>query len=142
MQLNHRLFFSLVCISTLSIGSIDFNRSSEALSIAITKPVQCSNKDIVGSNQLERFSGFPSNRSKYIYNVLPYRVSAGAYYVPIKNGKYCMMDDGGEKKDLRAAVKKFTAIYGSQPLGVCDATQSGRVKFTCKSTSAALKERI
>lgn len=141
MQFNHRLFVPLVCISTLSIGSIDLNRSSEALSLSIAKSM-CSNKDIVGSNQLERFSGFPSNRSKYIYNVLPYRVSAGAYYVPMKNGKYCMMGDNGEKKDLRAAVKKFTEIYGSKPLGVCDATQSGRVKFTCKSTSAALKERI
>jgi hypothetical protein len=139
MKFNHRLFFSLFCILTLSIGSIDLNRSSEALSIAITKPVQCSNKDIVGSNQLERFSGFPSNRDKYIYNELPFRASAGAYYVAMKNGKYCMMDDNGKKKDLRAAVKKFTEIYGSQPLGVCDAPNSR--KFTCKSTSAALKER-
>jgi hypothetical protein len=138
--LNCRLFFSLICISTLSIGSIDLNRSSKALSLAITKPLQCSNKDIVDSNQLRLFSGFPSNLNKYVYNQLPFRASAGIYYVPMKNGKYCMMDDNGEKKDLRAAVKKFTAIYGMQPLGVCDAP-SGGGKFRCKSTSAALKER-
>jgi hypothetical protein len=137
MQFNHRLFFSLVCISTLSIGSIDLNRSSLALSLATTKSVKCSK--ITASSQLESYSGFPSNRSKYIYNDLPFRASAGAYYVAMKNGRYCMMDDNGEKKDLRAAVKKFTETYGSQPLGVCEAPNSG--KFTCKSISTALKER-
>jgi hypothetical protein len=129
---------SILLFSTIAtLGSIDLMRSSDALSLLTTKSAQCNN--ITGTSQLEGYSGFPSNRSKYIYNELPFRASAGAYYVAMKNGKYCMMDDNGDKKDLRAAVKKFTQVYGSQPLGVCAAPNSG--KFTCKSISAALKER-
>jgi hypothetical protein len=100
----HNFMTTSLLVFVMILGSIP------AKSLARRNTVKgCDFSD--NDNWLKQMSGYPSkNPEKTLYNQLPYRASAGAFIIIMKNKKLCYMDDNGNPKDKARAVKQFSQL--------------------------------
>jgi hypothetical protein len=124
-------------ITTSFFALIMIGVSIPGISLAKTNPVKgCDYSD--DDNHLKNIPGYPSkNPEKTLYHELPFRASAGAFVIILKNANICSidMDASTETKDKARALKKFSEQYsGSKPIRICEIPAS-RVTMTCKRFS-------
>jgi hypothetical protein len=123
-------------ITTSFLALIMIGVSIPTKTLAKTNPLKgCDTYNgIPEENSLKEIPGYPSkNPEKTLYRELPYRVSAGAFIIIMRDGKLCtIVDSSNETKDKARAIKKFSEIYPrSKPVRICEFPQT-RVRMTCK----------
>jgi hypothetical protein len=124
-------------ITTSFLTFLMISGSIPSTSLANTNTVKgCDMSD--NDNHLKNIPGYPSkNPETTLYHELPFRASAGAFVIILKNGNICSidMDASTETKDKARALKKFSEQYsGSKPIRICEVPAS-RDSMNCKSFS-------